>query len=145
MSVIDDPIYKGGALSTAINALDRKFDQNGKDFLSLPLNWQQFLSAIVVRKRGVTKKGTTIFAKEFAEIITPEKEARISDLLSYINESIVVVRTDSSVAAVGVEGNKMQYILTDHIIDIDIDSAGNRKSNTHSLPRTFVYDLIATI
>ncbi len=138
-------VFTQGALDTAIWALSRKFEENGKDFFSLPRDWQKFLAAIVVRKRSVTRKGTTIFAKEFAEIITPEKHARISRLLSYINESIVVVRVDSRVAAVEVEGNKMQYIFTDHIIDIDIDSTGNRTSNTHDLPSFFVRELISTI
>jgi hypothetical protein len=138
-------VYANGALSTAIRVLISKFAQNGKDFLSLSKDWQHFLSAIVVRKRGVSKKGITIFAKEFAEIITPEKEARISEIFSYINESIQVCRMDSSISIHSFKSEKMQYILTDYILDMDIDNKGNRTSETHALPSSFIYRLVDTI
>ncbi len=143
MSGVVDPIFNNRALDIAIRVLTSTYGE--KKFDSLPLAWSQFLAAIVIRKRSVGNKGTTVFANEFAGIITPEKEARISELLSYINESVVVVRTDSSVAAVEVESNKMQYIYSGHVIDIDIDSTGNRTSKTHNLPISFVRELIATI
>ncbi len=139
--------YTNSAMQSAIQAIMRKFDENGKDFLSFPLDWQKFLTAIIVRKRGVARRGATVFSDDFMDMITPEKHAKISEILSCINELFHVMPSGSGFVDLP-NCTKMQYVYPDYVADFDLDSRGlmsREPVNTYRIPRDYVRNLIDSV